>query len=110
MWGSSIIGFGEHTIKYAGGREAKWMLTGFAPRKQNIALYTGSEFPEHDDLLGKLGTHSCGKGCPRPGRDQTRTKPDSISSYQAFVRDHLRQSAFVQSALNRRGHSPHQIT
>jgi hypothetical protein len=63
MWGSSIIGFGEHTIQYAGGREAKWMLTGFAPRKQNIALYTGSEFPEHDELLAELGTHACGKGC-----------------------------------------------
>ena len=63
MWGSSIIGFGEHTVQYAGGREAQWMVTGFSPRKQNIALYIGSSFPEHDELLAQLGTHSCGKGC-----------------------------------------------
>jgi Domain of unknown function (DU1801) len=63
MWGGSIIGFGEHTIQYAGGRMAQWMVTGFSPRKQNITLYIGSSFPEHDELLAQLGTHSCGKGC-----------------------------------------------
>jgi hypothetical protein len=39
------------------------MATGFSPRKQNITLYIGSSFPEHDELLAQLGTHSCGKGC-----------------------------------------------
>ena len=63
MWGTSIIGFGEHNIAYAGGREAAWMLIGFSPRKQNITLYIGSSFPEHDALLAELGTHSTGKGC-----------------------------------------------
>jgi hypothetical protein len=63
MWGSSIIGFGEHNIVYAGGRESTWMMIGFAPRKQNIALYIGSSFPEHDRLLPELGKHSTGKGC-----------------------------------------------
>jgi Domain of unknown function (DU1801) len=63
MWGSAIIGFGEHMVQYAGGREAKWMLIGFSPRKQNITLYIGSSFPEHDALLEELGPHSTGKGC-----------------------------------------------
>lgn len=63
MWGSSIIGFGEHNIVYAGGRQSTWMLIGFAPRKQNIALYIGSSFPEHDELLTTLSKHSTGKGC-----------------------------------------------
>jgi hypothetical protein len=63
MWGSAIIGFGEHMVQYAGGREAKWMLIGFSPRKQNISLYIGSSFPEHDALLTELGPHSTGKGC-----------------------------------------------
>ena len=39
MWGTSIVGFGSYHYKYASGREADWMLTGFAPRKQNITLY-----------------------------------------------------------------------
>lgn len=33
MWGSSIIGFGEYNFVYPNGREATWMVTGFAPRK-----------------------------------------------------------------------------
>jgi hypothetical protein len=63
MWGGAIIGFGEHMVQYAGGRDAKWMLIGFSPRKQNITLYIGSSFPEHDALLEDLGPHSTGKGC-----------------------------------------------
>src|SRR5262245_7324270 len=62
MWGSSIVGFGTHRSTYASGREAEWMLTAFSPRKQNITLYLG-HLDEQRDLLDKLGTHSCGKGC-----------------------------------------------
>jgi hypothetical protein len=62
MWGSSIIGFGTQTCTYADGRKAEWMLTAFSPRKQNITLYLG-HLDQHRDLLDKLGTHSCGKGC-----------------------------------------------
>jgi hypothetical protein len=60
MWGPSIVGFGEHRVVYAGGREADWMMIGFSPRKQNIVLYG---VHQNDELLAKLGTHSCGKGC-----------------------------------------------
>ena len=63
MWGSSIVGFGTRTIRYANGREADWMVTAFSPRKQNIVLYLSSTFPERDALLKALGKHSCGKGC-----------------------------------------------
>jgi hypothetical protein len=62
MWGSSIIGFGTQTCTYADGRKAEWMLTALSPRKQNITLYLG-HLDQHRDMLGKLGTHSCGKGC-----------------------------------------------
>jgi len=52
-------------IQYAGGREAKWMMIGFSPRKPETSrLYIGSSFPEHDELLANLGTHSTGKGWP----------------------------------------------
>jgi hypothetical protein len=60
MWGPSIVGFGEHRVVYAGGREADWMMMGFSPRKQNIVLYG---VQHNDELLAKLGKHSCGKGC-----------------------------------------------
>ena len=62
MWGSSIVGFGTQRYAYANGREAEWMLTAFSPRKQNITLYLG-HLDKQRELLGKLGTHSCGKGC-----------------------------------------------
>jgi hypothetical protein len=64
MWGSSIVGFGTRSYKYAGGREGDWPLIGFSPRKQNLTLYIGlSGFASHAELLEKLGKHSVGKGC-----------------------------------------------
>jgi hypothetical protein len=62
MWGSSIVGFGLRTIKYAGGREGEWLIIGFSPRKQNLTLYVaaGNQDPA---LMKKLGKHTVGKGC-----------------------------------------------
>jgi hypothetical protein len=62
MWGSSIVGFGTLRYRYANGKEAEFMLTAFSPRKQNITLYLG-QLEKQRDLLDKLGSHSCGKGC-----------------------------------------------
>src|SRR5882762_11455610 len=39
MWGASIVGFGRRKYTYANGKEGEWMVIGFSPRKQNIALY-----------------------------------------------------------------------
>jgi hypothetical protein len=63
MWGSSIVGFGDHHSVYASGREGDWMLIGFSPRKQNIAIYIMDGFDRHGELMARLGTHSCGKSC-----------------------------------------------
>jgi len=63
MWGPSIVGFGSRRYKYASGREIDWMLIAFSPRKQNITLYISSGFDGYDELMAKLGKHSCGKGC-----------------------------------------------
>jgi Domain of unknown function (DU1801) len=63
MWGSSIVGFGSYHYKYASGREADWMLVAFSPRKQNITLYISPGFEGYDELMTKLGKHSCGKAC-----------------------------------------------
>ena len=63
MWGAGIVGFGSYHYKYASGREADWMLTGFSPRKQNITLYLMGGFDNHSELLAQLGKHSCAKSC-----------------------------------------------
>ena len=63
MWGSSIIGFGNYSYKYASGREAEWFLTGFSPRKQNVTLYIMDGFDQYNSLLISLGKHKTGKSC-----------------------------------------------
>ncbi len=63
MWGSSIIGYGSYHYKYASGREADWMLVGFAPRKQALTLYIMSGFDEYDALMSNLGKYKTGKSC-----------------------------------------------
>ncbi|RME64427.1 MAG: DUF1801 domain-containing protein [Caldilineae bacterium] len=63
MWGDSIVGFGRYRYRYASGRQAEWMLTGFAPRKQALTLYIMSGFDAYDDLLNRLGKFKTGKSC-----------------------------------------------
>lgn len=63
LWASSMVGFGNYHYKYASGREGDAFLTGFAPRKQNLALYVLSGFDGQEQLLEKLGKHTTGKGC-----------------------------------------------
>lgn len=73
MWGTSIVGFGRRKYTYANGKEAEWMKIGFAPRKQNIALYGLIVFQMshgglkkdkgENDFLLKLGKYKEGGGC-----------------------------------------------
>lgn len=73
MWGASIIGFGRRTYTYANGKTGEWMVIGFAPRKQNIALYGLKVFTMthgglkekkgENDFLLKLGKYKEGGGC-----------------------------------------------
>ena len=63
MWGGSIVGFGSYRYRYASGREGDWMLTGFAPRKQNLVVYIMAGFGRYDELLAQLGPHKTGQSC-----------------------------------------------
>ena len=73
MWGTSIVGFGRKKYKYANGKEGEWMVMGFSPRKQNIALYglkifkmTVNGLKEdkgENNFLLKLGKYKEGGGC-----------------------------------------------
>jgi hypothetical protein len=62
MWGTSIVGFGSYRYKGASGREGDWMLTGFAPRKQNLTLYLMGGVDKHPELMEKLGKHTTSAG------------------------------------------------
>jgi hypothetical protein len=73
MWGASIVGFGRRKYTYANGKEGEWMVIGFAPRTQNIALYGLIVFKmshgglkkgkSENDFLLKLGKYKEGGGC-----------------------------------------------
>ena len=73
MWGASIVGFGRRTYTYANGKTGEWMIIGFSPRKQNIALYglkvfemTHGGLKEDkgaNDFLLKLGKYKEGGSC-----------------------------------------------
>jgi hypothetical protein len=63
MWGSSIVGYDHYDYQYASGRSGTFMMTGFSPRAQNIAVYIMPGFSQYGALLKKLGKHSTGKSC-----------------------------------------------
>ncbi len=55
MWGTSIVGFGEYHYKYDSGREGDMFLSGFSPRKQNMAIYVVSGVEKYESILHKIG-------------------------------------------------------
>ncbi|WP_020522179.1 DUF1801 domain-containing protein [Catelliglobosispora koreensis] len=63
MWGSSIVGFGQYTYKYASGRTGDWPAAAFSPRKQALTVYLPEGFDDNQERLSRLGKHSTGKGC-----------------------------------------------
>jgi hypothetical protein len=63
MWGGSIVGFGQRHLVYDSGRELDYMVVGFSPRKAATTLYLAGSLEDYADELGRLGTHSTGKGC-----------------------------------------------
>ena len=63
MWGSSMVGYGKYHYKYDSGREGDFMLTGFSPRKQNLAIYIMPGFKDFGALMKKLGKYKTGKSC-----------------------------------------------
>ena len=63
LWGSSIIGFGVHRLRYESGRELDWPPIAFSPRKQDLTLYLSGGLQGREAMLAKLGKHKTGKGC-----------------------------------------------
>ena len=63
MWGPTIVGFGSYHYKYESGREGDSCATGFAARKNEIAIYLVAEGADQPSLLAQLGKHKMGKSC-----------------------------------------------
>ena len=63
MWGTSIIGFGDHHHKYETGREGDWFKIGFSPRKQNLSVYVMGYISADDPLFTKLGKFTTSMAC-----------------------------------------------
>jgi hypothetical protein len=63
MWGSAIIGFGDHVLKYENGRELDWFKIGFSPRKANLTLYIGGAAEKQKASFAKLGKYKTSGGC-----------------------------------------------
>lgn len=61
MWGTAIVGFGDHDYTGAGGKATKWFEVGFSPRKAALSLYLLGG--KDEKLLAKLGPKSMGAGC-----------------------------------------------
>lgn len=63
MWGPTIVGFGSYHYRYDSGREGDSSLTGFAARRNEIAIYLMAEGAQQKSLLARLGKHRMGKAC-----------------------------------------------
>ncbi len=63
MWGTSIVGFGTYTYRYATGRTGDWMRVGFSPRKATLSLYGLKDHTDAGSTLAALGPHTHGVGC-----------------------------------------------
>ena len=63
MWGSSIVGYGRYRYSNTAGSNFEWMLTGFSPRKQALAVYIMSGFTPFESLMARLGRYKTGKSC-----------------------------------------------
>ena len=63
MWGTSIVGFGDHHYVYKSGREGDTFVVGFSPRKGDITLYLTSGIEGHEALVKKVGKVKTGRSC-----------------------------------------------
>jgi len=63
MWGTSIVGFGVRTYRYASGRTGRTPLVGYSPRTTALSLYLTLDFDEESAALDRLGPHKVGTSC-----------------------------------------------
>ena len=62
IWGN-MVGFGSYHYKYDSGREGDYFITGFAPSKVGITIYTNCDLSINLELLNRLGKYKALKSC-----------------------------------------------
>jgi hypothetical protein len=63
VWSGNMVGFGTYRYRYESGREGEWFITGFASRAAALTLYVMDGFPQHRELMDRLGKYKTGKSC-----------------------------------------------
>jgi len=63
IWGENIVGFGHYEYEQADGQPASWFITGFSPRKRDLAIYIMTDFSRYSTLMKRLGRFRTGKSC-----------------------------------------------
>lgn len=63
MLNGKIVGFGIYHYVYDSGREGDAIVTGFAPRSQDIAIYIMPGFSKYKQELDAIGKHKSAKCC-----------------------------------------------
>lgn len=63
VWSGGMVGFGTYHYRYESGREGEWFITGFASRAAALTLYVMDGFPQHAQLMERLGKYRTGKSC-----------------------------------------------
>lgn len=63
MWGSSIVGFGNHHYVYESGREGDTPVLSYSPRKTALVIYGLQEYGDRTAEVEALGPVKVGKGC-----------------------------------------------
>lgn len=63
MWGDALVGFGAYEYTNTTGKPARWMLTGFAPRKAQMSIYVMNGFSRYAEQLERLGKHKHSVSC-----------------------------------------------
>jgi hypothetical protein len=85
--GSAIVGFGNYHYRYSSGREGDFFLTGFSPRKANVAIYIMPGFKAYGDKLTKLGPHRHSVSCLY----LTNLEKNDLNALEAIVRDSVKR-------------------
>lgn len=63
VWTGGMIGYGQYNYVYESGHSGTAFMLGFAPRKQNLALYLWVPEEEREIFLKQLGKSRAAVAC-----------------------------------------------
>lgn len=63
VWTGGMIGYGQYNYTYESGHSGTAFMLGFAPRRQNLALYLWLPEGDREVLLNRLGKVRAASAC-----------------------------------------------